>query len=185
MNTAITSKEAILKASQKLACETGVQSINIRSVAARCGVSVGSVYNYFPSKADLIAQTVKTVWEDIFHKASQTRPRTSFIDCVTWLFDTIQNGSAEYPSFFTLHSIRFAVEDKEKGRVVMNHYFLHIKNSLLQTLLSDKSVKKNVFTDLFTQAAFVDFVFSNIISLSMQNAKNCDTLTEIIRRLIF
>lgn len=184
MNTIITSRKAMIEASQKIAFETGLHSINIRTVAANCGVAVGSVYNYFPSKADLIAATVKKVWEEIFHNASQSRPPAEFTQCVVWLYDTIQKGSTEYPSFFTIHSMSFAVSDKEKGREVMAHYFAHMKDGLLQALLSDQLVRKNIFTDAFTPTDFVDFVFSNIMSLSMQKAKNCDTLIEIIRRII-
>ena len=47
MNTVVTSKEDILKTSRKLIQQQGWSAINIRSVAAACGVSVGSIYNYF------------------------------------------------------------------------------------------------------------------------------------------
>ena len=69
MNTFITSREAILAASRKIATEQGLQAINIRAVAQNCGVAVGSVYYYFPSKADLVAATVEDVWKSIFHMA--------------------------------------------------------------------------------------------------------------------
>ena len=51
MNTVVTSKEEILKASRELVRQQGWPAVNIRSVAAACGVSVGSIYNYFDSKA--------------------------------------------------------------------------------------------------------------------------------------
>ncbi len=47
MNTVITSKEAILNISRQLIQKQGCTAINIRNVAAACGVSVGSIYNYF------------------------------------------------------------------------------------------------------------------------------------------
>ena len=66
MNTIITSKEDILKTSRELIREQGWSAVNIRSVAAACGVSVGSIYNYFDSKADLVGETVESVWCQIF-----------------------------------------------------------------------------------------------------------------------
>lgn len=47
MNKVVTSKEEILKVSRKLIMEQGWKSVNIRVVAASCGVAVGSIYNYF------------------------------------------------------------------------------------------------------------------------------------------
>ena len=56
MNTVVTSKEEILKKSRELIQENGWASVNIRSVAAACGVSVGSIYNYFESKSALVSR---------------------------------------------------------------------------------------------------------------------------------
>ena len=62
MNPVVTSKEEILKTSRKLIQQQGWTAINIRSVAAACGVSVGSIYNYFDSKSALISAVVESIW---------------------------------------------------------------------------------------------------------------------------
>ena len=59
-------KEEILKTSRELIRQQGWSSVSIRSVAAACGVSVGSIYNYFDSKAALLSETVSSVWQKIF-----------------------------------------------------------------------------------------------------------------------
>ena len=69
MNTVVISKDEILKASRELIRQQGWSAVSIRSVAAACGVSVGSIYNYFSSKSDLIGATVESVWCEIFHRA--------------------------------------------------------------------------------------------------------------------
>ena len=66
MNTVITSKEAILDISRQLVREKGLGAVNIRTIAAACGVSVGSIYNYFCSKSDLVMATIESIWQDIF-----------------------------------------------------------------------------------------------------------------------
>ena len=43
MNTIVTSKEEILKTSREMIRQQGWSAISIRSVAAACGVSVGSI----------------------------------------------------------------------------------------------------------------------------------------------
>ena len=60
MNTVVTSKEEILKTSRELLQKQGWSAVNIRSVAAACGVSVGSIYNYFSSKTELIGTIVES-----------------------------------------------------------------------------------------------------------------------------
>ena len=68
INTAVISKEDILQVCRDLIREKGWEAVNIRAVAGACDISVGSVYNYFRSKSDLIAAAVESVWCDIFHK---------------------------------------------------------------------------------------------------------------------
>lgn len=43
--------------------ESGYSAMTIRSVAKRCGVGVGTVYNYYPSKDDLLASFMLRDWQ--------------------------------------------------------------------------------------------------------------------------
>ena len=71
MNIVVTSKDEILKTNRELIQKQGWSAVSIRSVAAACGVSVGSIYNYFKSKEALMSATVESVWCDIFHLPEQ------------------------------------------------------------------------------------------------------------------
>ena len=44
--------------------ESGFSAMTIRSVAKACGVGVGTVYNYFPSKEALVATFMLADWKD-------------------------------------------------------------------------------------------------------------------------
>ena len=55
-------REELLKTARKQIAEQGYAGTTIRSVAAECGIAVGTVYNYFPSKDILIATFVSEDW---------------------------------------------------------------------------------------------------------------------------
>ena len=95
MNISVTSRDAILSVSRRFITQNGFGAVNMRAIAAACGVSVGSVYNYFPSKGDLLCAVVESVWHDIFHLSGQSSQFSSFTDCVKWLFDSIRQGCEE------------------------------------------------------------------------------------------
>ena len=48
-------KETILQHARQILLEEGYGALTMRAVAARCGIAVGTVYNYFPAK-DMMQQ---------------------------------------------------------------------------------------------------------------------------------
>lgn len=185
MNTIITSKEAILAKCIEEAAAKGVVSVNIRAVAKACNVSVGSIYNYFPSKTELICAMIEEIWKDIFHTGSQAMPLCSFSSCVEWIFISVKAGLEKYPNFFFAHSMSFANDEKGRGHSVMEQCFSHIKAGLSQALENDKSINPNAFTQEFTRSDFVDFVFASLLVLFAKEEDSCAVLNEVICRTIY
>lgn len=184
MNKAVTSREAILCAGRELVVEVGLQGLNIRDVAKRCGVSVGSIYNYFPAKSDLTLATIESVWREIMQDL--TFPADGdFIGSVRALFLSIQKGSERFPGFLSSHSVSILAQDKSRGRESMTTYFSRIRQTFLAIMDSDRGVREDAFSERLTRADFWDFVMRNIVTLLIQKADSCDILLEIIRRSIY
>lgn len=57
------SKEKILDTTYQMAVKHGLKSVNARSISAECGVSVGSIYNYFPSMDELYAKVIERFFQ--------------------------------------------------------------------------------------------------------------------------
>ena len=101
MNTVVTSREAILAMSRKMLREQGWTGVSVRSIAAACGISVGSIYNYFDSKEDLMSAVVESIWREIFSCAGEA-PFDNTLSCVKWMFASMERGEERYPGFFHL-----------------------------------------------------------------------------------
>lgn len=51
--------EAMLEAAARILEEDGLEAVNTNAVAERAGVSVGSLYQYFPSKQAILAELIR------------------------------------------------------------------------------------------------------------------------------
>lgn len=185
INTVVTSKEAILNVSRELITTQGWAALNIRAVAAACGVSVGSIYYYFSSKSDLVAGAVESVWRDILRFPEDNGEFDSFVNCVQWIFDSMKSGSEKYPGFFTVHSMSFLGEDKANGKQLMEQTWKRIQDGLYKVLMNDKNVRFQVFDEIFTPEKFVSIVFSLILSALARQDYDSGGILGMISRIIY
>ena len=185
MNTVVTSKEEILKTSRELIQQQGWSAVNIRSVAAACGVSVGSIYNYSDPKAELVGATVESVWCEIFHRPEDGAVFEDTQACIVWMYERMEYGCKQYPGFFTLHSLGFMREDKSDGKRRMQQTWQHILEGLCSVLKRDANIRADAFTEQFTVEKFADVLFSLMLSALLRQDYDPSSVLEIVRRTLY
>jgi len=58
-------RESILKQGETLLKENGYDKLAMREVASKCGIAVGTLYNYFPNKDELVEQIIFEHWGEV------------------------------------------------------------------------------------------------------------------------
>jgi AcrR family transcriptional regulator len=185
INTIVTSKEEILAACREIVSQEGLPALNMRAVAKKCGVALGSLYNYFPNKEELVLETIGSVWRDIFRMDGGCGAASSFPGYVAWIFESVRQGAEEYPNFFTAHSLSFASEGKGRAKKTMDRYLAHIQAGMAEALRNDPRVRKDAFSDDFPAPDFLEFVLTGAIALLLQQKKDCRVLLEMIKKTIY
>lgn len=185
MNTVVTSREEILEASRELIRREGLPALSIRSVASACGVSVGSIYNYFDSKADLVGAAVESVWHEIFHRQKDAAPFSDTLACIAWMYGRMEEGAGRYPGFFTLHAVRFMEDDRPGGRRRMELAFRHIRDGLCLVMRRDARIRPDAFTDRLTAEGLADAIISLMVAALLREDYDPSTVAEIVRRVLY
>ena len=185
MNLNATSKANILKTSRELIQQNGWAGVNIRSVAAACGVSVGCIYNYFASKTELLSATVESIWSDIFHHPENEVVFQDTLSCVRWMYQQLEDGCQRYPGFFTHHALGFVQQDTADGKQQMQRAWRHILEALCVVLQNDTKIRADAFTEEFTIEKFAETLFSLMLSALVRQDFDPSTVLEIVRRAIY
>lgn len=184
-NPMATSKEEILKTSRVLIQQNGWEAVNIRAVAAACGVSVGCIYNYFGSKTELVSAAVESIWSDIFRHPDDPAVFEDTLSCIRWMYRQLEYGSAQYPGFFTHHALGFVRQDTADGKQQMRQTWQHILDALTMVLTRDKKIRPDAFTEEFSRQKFAGILFSLMLSAVVQQDFDPTAVLEIIRRTIY
>ena len=151
VNHLATSKEDILAASRELIKENGWTALSIRAVASRCSVSAGTIYNYYESKAELLGDTIESIWREIFFNPEDEQVFKDVAACISWIYKRLQYGNEQFPGFFSLHSFGFMKDEKTDGKKKMLQTWGHILNGLCDILKNDPKIRSDVFDQQFTE----------------------------------
>ena len=162
-----TSKADILKTSRELIQQNGWAAVNIRAVAAACGVSVGCIYNY------------------IFHHPEDEAVFQDTLSCIQWMYRQMEYGCQQYPGFFTHHALGFVQQDTAGGKQQMRQTWQHILDALCSVLRHDANVRPDAFTEQFTPEQFAGILFSLMLSAVVQQSFDPSAVLEIVRRTIY
>ncbi|MGN0669186.1 MAG: TetR/AcrR family transcriptional regulator, partial [Oscillospiraceae bacterium] len=170
INPERTSKEEILQISRKIAAEKGLKALNMRAVAGECGIALGTLYNYFSDKEELLIATISSLWQDLFQLSPrENRGNPLFAEYVETLFKSVRERISEYPDFFTTHSAVITNSGKNRALNAMERCTDEIRGTLLTVLREDSLVAADAFSEKLTEVSFVEFVLDSIIMLLMQN----------------
>ena len=185
MKPAATSKEEILAVCRALIHSQGGQALNVRQVAAACDISVGTVYNYFGSKAELVGAAIESVWYDIFRCSEGQEAFRTTQDCIRWLFARIAYGSQQYPGFFTLHSVNFVSSEKQEGKQQMQQAWQHILTMLCKVMWLDPQIRPDAFDENFTPEQFADLLFSLLLAAQLRGQYDPAPVLQLVQRTLY
>lgn len=186
MNHTVTSKQTLLKAAKDITYSEGLNHLNIRRVALACNISIGAVYNYFPSKSDLIFALIEDFWSSIINETLfKNTKKIGFPDYFEQIYQNLYLRLKEFKAEFLQQIMQFDHAEKEKGKSIEKIYFQYIKNELSCALQQDQQIPPSIWNDSFTKDAFIDLVFKSMISSLKQGKNNSIFLKEMIIRLLY
>lgn len=70
-NTTKDIKQRIFEAAAELFCNKDYDDVEMRDIAKKCGLAVGTLYNYYPNKKELYLSIFDDSWQKTFEKLKE------------------------------------------------------------------------------------------------------------------
>lgn len=131
--TIINIKEDILVVTRQLLHEEGYEELNIRTIASKCGIAIGTLYNYYKSKQEIVCEVLKVEWSMMLRRIDQaTKSNSCLMNNLKIIYDELGILMND------VHKIWFDFSSINSGKNEFYSFKCH-KNELLKSL-SDKII---------------------------------------------
>ena len=164
-------REQLLEEAKKQIAEYGYAKTTVRSVAEACGLGVGTVYNYFPSKDMLIASFMAEDWQRVLQGMRQCDSLEAKV-VLKSMYDALTD-------FTNKHHSLFADKDAEKVfATVFSERHKQLRDQLAELILPlcvNASVQNKVFLSEYIAEALLTWTVAG---------KGFDEQFEMISKLL-
>lgn len=168
-----------------LARQEGVSKLSIRNVAATCGVATGSIYNYFPSKAELVLAVTESFWREVFHGMEWPNPENGFPFFFEELYQRFRQHLETFRADWLTELSSLTAAQRQKGKETEAFWFLHIQEGLLVALKQDSRISPTIWTTDFTPQQFAGYLFDNLLLLLKRGDPDCAFFRAMLERLLY
>lgn len=177
-------RAAIAEAAYALAEERGLAGLGIRSVAEACGVSVGTIYNYFPTKDDLLVEVIGTFWQRAFHEDLCLIVEGERFDAfVSRVYAAMSSALAAFRSDWLPQISALSIQGRDEGKMRESATFDHIRAGMRGVLEADAQAdpaRAGVEAD-----ELVAFALESMIAGLCAGGPDCRVLSALLRAALY
>ena len=173
-------KRLLLDCARRIQCTEGTESLSIRRLASEAHIAVGTIYNYFESKQDVLLAMTEEYWQNALSEMQVEITSERFSEQVRQMYRFLCEKMDECAKIL-MRSLR---ENPESGRARMAAMQQKVEQALVEQIKRDKAIRKNVWNEQFRREAFASFVLSNIMLL-LRKKREESLFFEIIERILY
>lgn len=173
----VTKKEEIVQAALKLLIQNGVHATPMSAIAKAAGTGMGTIYNYFAKKEELINAIyvhIKKQEEKVFSAIEPANPiKTQFEDYYRATLDFFISNEQFFRFMYQLHpSPIITAESRDVGRNAVKKVYYLLKKGQDERIIKLIDVNELIQFISGTLTAYLNWHFNNTTSRNGQRIDN-------------
>lgn len=162
-------KQLILEKSKEILINEGYSKLSMRNVAKACDIALGTIYNYYPTKKDLVMAMMEGYWEEYFHLLDKImNSEKDFYVKLNDIFINLDHFTKKFKKMWLRPEFYATPEFVETG-VEREYVYFEGLIKRFEALLISESGKKgsaiNLKLDSYETAKFIAMNFMTMIQM--------------------
>ena len=176
----IIDKDKLIDQAYSIAAHEGISALSVRKLAAACGIAVGSVYMYFPTKADLTAAVFARFFgQALFEECCRVNGSESFVDYVRKLRRALSEALADMEVDWFAEMCRLPHSEHEALEAARGPMLTHMEQGLQHVLEADPAVVRSRLVGALSPDKLCPFVLGAVFT-SLMEGSDCEPLFALL-----
>ena len=172
--------EKVVSQAYAIASRDGISALSVRKVATACGIAVGSVYGYFPTKADLTAAVLTRFFdENLSDELCAVHLGERFTSYVRRFREALCTARADMSIDWFAEMRRLPSSEQEALEAVRAPMLAHIERGLARVLDADEAVDRSRLVGPMSSESVARLTLRAIFASLMEGAE-CETLFALL-----
>ena len=172
--------ERLVSQAYAIASRDGISALSVRKVASACGIAVGSVYGYFPTKADLTAAVLTRFFdENLSDELCAVRPGERFTSYVRRFREALCAARSDMSVDWFTEMRRLPSGEHEALEAVRAPTLTHMERGLVRVLEMDEAVVRSRLLGPMGAEALCRYVLRAVFA-SLMAGDECETLFALL-----
>lgn len=185
-NKPVITKQQVLDAAFELASTKGLSGLSIREVARSCDVAVGTVYNSYPTKSDLVNDVVGKFWnESLSCFMPLAAANGDFVDLCRDLAAKLSVALEKFRNDWLAEVSTLNTHDLAAAHLREEACFAHIRKGLIYAIERDPRIVKERLEGPLAPEPLCVFVWASMLTSVKRGDFPCETLFELLRRTLY
>lgn len=176
-------QQGILEKANEIIQASGLDSLNMRTLANNCNVALGTLYNYYQNKDAIVFAIAENFWFSNMHELRKLPLSNHFTTQLQNTYAFMQSRMSDFRSG-PLKGLRQTGQTGIKiGKEKEQKMLKHLQAYLLHCLLQDTAIQ--CWSINFTPDDFALFATQNIFLSLDQNQPTIDYFIQICHKLLY
>lgn len=178
-------KEVILSQAKKIAVSDGISKINIRTVAKNSGIAIGTVYNYFPSKGDLLISVVTEFWDEAFTDLEGiTSTSSNFFDNLEKIYRVLDDYLHHFKENWLNQLALLKADEKVIARKKEEEYFQKVHDKLILLIDRDPDLQDYPWSEVISKEKMAEFIFDHMLIILKKEKGDLTFFIALLKQIL-